>query len=284
MALDAGHAVLCDKPFGRSAAEAEAMTEAAGAAGVVNLVNFEFRHEPARVHAKRMVEDGAIGRPEHLQWTALNSGSRVPLRPMGWLFERAAGGGWIGAWGSHAVDGIRWLLGEIASAEASCRVTIPERLDRDGVLRSCDAEDAFTAWLTLESGASAAIDTSFAAAASIPTHVVIAGSEGVIDVTNDRRIVLRRTDGTREEVELEGRTGDPHAGAMHAWAKDVRDAVAAGEQIAPSFADGLACARVLDALRSGPMAGAAGRVAAVAAGPMAAVAAGPGPMDAPVSP
>jgi predicted dehydrogenase len=250
-ALDAGHAVLCDKPFGRSAEEAAGMVEAAAQAGVVNLLNFEFRHEPARVRVKQMLGDGAIGTPEHLQWSALTSGSRVPLRRFGWLFDRALGGGWIGAWGSHAIDAVRWLLGEVTGAGAQSRVTITERPDRDGVLRRCDAEDAFTAWMAVEGGATVGIDTSFAAAASLPTHVVICGSEGTIDITDDRRIVLRRTDGTKDEVELEGRTGDPHAGALVAWAHVVAGAVTSGEQVAPSFREGLACARVMDALRAG---------------------------------
>jgi len=250
-ALEAGHAVLCDKPFGRSTDEAAAMVKAAADAGVVNLLNFEFRHEPARVRVKQMLDDGAIGSPEHLQWSALTSGSRVPLRRFGWLFDRSLGGGWIGAWGSHAVDAVRWLLGEVTAAGARCRVTIGERPDRDGVIRRCDAEDAFTAWLTVEGGATVGIDTSFAAATSPPARVVICGSDGTIDITNDRSIVLRRTDGTKEEIELEGRTGDPHAGALGRWAHVVADAVTSGQQVTPSFEDGLACRRVLDAMLAG---------------------------------
>ncbi len=250
-ALDAGHAVLCDKPFGRSPAEAQTMADAAAEAGVVNLVNFEFRHEPARVRVKQLLDDGAIGVPEHLQWSAITSGSRVPLRRFGWLFEREPGGGWLGAWGSHAVDAVRWLLGEITAAGARCRVTITERPDRDGVMHRCDAEDAFTAWMTVEGGATVGIDTTFAAATSLPTHVAICGSDGTIDVTNDHRIVVRHMDGSRNDIELEPRTGDPHAGALLGWGRAVAEAVAEGRQITPSFADGLACARVLDALRSG---------------------------------
>jgi len=250
-ALDAGHAVLCDKPFGRNAAEAEAMVDAAEQAGVVNLLNFEFRHEPARLQVKEILDGGAIGTPEHLEWSALTSGSRVPLRRFGWLFDRSLGGGWLGAWGSHAVDAVRWLLGEVTAAGARNRVTITERPDRDGRLQTCTAEDAFTAWMTVQGGATVGIDTSFVAAATLPTHIVICGSEGTIDITNDHRIVLRRIDGTKEEVELPPRTGDPHAGALAGWARALAAAVAEGRQIAPSFRDGLACRRVLDAMLAG---------------------------------
>jgi predicted dehydrogenase len=250
-ALDAGHAVLCDKPFGRSAAEAAAMVAAAAEAGVVNLLNFEFRHEPARVRVKQLLDDGAIGQPEHMQWSALTSGSRVPLRRFGWLFDRSLGGGWAGAWGSHAVDAARWLLGEVTAAGAHCRTIIEARPDRDGAVHRCTAEDAFTAWMTVEGGATVGIDTSFAASVTLPTHVVIVGADGTIDITNDHRIVVRHSDGTKEELELPARTGDPHAGALGAWAHVVAGAVASGEQVAPSFADGLACRRVLDAMLTG---------------------------------
>lgn len=249
LAVAHSRAVLCDKPFGRSAGEAQLMLEEAEAAGVIHLVNFEFRHEPARVHVKRLLGDGAIGRVEHLQWSALNAGSRDPLRRHGWLFDRSLGGGWIGAWGSHAVDALRWLLGEVEDVHAVTSVVIAERPDADGLSRPCDAEDTFSAWMTA-GGASVAIDTSFAAPLTLPTRVTFLGADGVIEVVNDRHITERRPDGSREVVELSRTEGDVHGTAMNRWAEQVRDAVAAGRQIEPSFADGVACARVLDGLRA----------------------------------
>ncbi|MDQ1433062.1 MAG: hypothetical protein QOF40_3664, partial [Actinomycetota bacterium] len=99
-ALEQGRDVLCDKPFGRSADEARAMLADAERSGVLHLLNFEFRQEPTRVALRQVVTDGRIGHPVHLHWTAFNSGSRRPLRRYGWLFDRDAGGGWIGAFGS----------------------------------------------------------------------------------------------------------------------------------------------------------------------------------------
>ncbi len=187
MAIDAGRAVLCDKPFGRSVDEAIAMTEAAEAAGVVNLVNFEFRHQPARRTMKRLLESGAIGRPEHLTYTASTAGSRAPLRPWGWLFDRSLGGGWIGAFGSHAIDLIRWLLGDITRAGATSWINITDRPDLEGVLHRCDAEDAFNGWVELRSGATASVDTSFTAGVSVTPRIVIAGSHGAIENVGDAR-------------------------------------------------------------------------------------------------
>ena len=110
-AVSAGCHVLCDKPFGVNAEQAEEMHDLAEGEEVVHAVNFEFRHQPARRRVHDLVRDGSIGVVEHVQWTSTNAVFRRPLREYGWLFDRSRGGGWVGAWGSHAVDTLRWLLG-----------------------------------------------------------------------------------------------------------------------------------------------------------------------------
>ena len=82
-------------------------------------------------------------------------------------------------------------------------------------------------------------------------RTVVFGSEGTIELVNDRIITLRRPDGSKEDVELPRQTGDQHAGALGPWLQTAVDAVERGEQIATSFADGLAVRRVLDALLGG---------------------------------
>jgi predicted dehydrogenase len=247
-AIAAGHHVLCDKPFGVNTDEATEMLELADAGEVVHAVNFEFRHHPARKWVRELVQGGEIGRVEHVQWTYTGSVFRRPLREYGWLFDRARGGGWVGAWGSHAIDALRWFVGEIRTAAARRRITIPERPDRDERSRQVDAEDAFTAWLDFESGATAVLDSSSSAARTVAHRIVVAGSEGVIEVVGDTKVVLRRADGTRDEFVPEETAADPHLVPMRSWAEVVRDAVRDGEPVTPSFADGLACRRVLDRL------------------------------------
>lgn len=251
-AMRAGHAVLCDKPFGLNAAESETLLAAAEAADVLHLLNFEFRYHPMRERLRSFVAGGAIGKPEHVTWTHHSSGSRVPLRSHGWLFERAKGGGWIGAWGSHTVDTLRWILGEIVDARGARRTTIVARPDRDGAPQLCDAEDGFSAWLTFESFASAVIDSTFAATASLAPRITLSGSDGVIECVGDARITVRRGAELEEHERPTAGDGDPHLEPLRRWATVVRDAVEEGTAPlgAPTFADGLACARVLDLLRS----------------------------------
>ena len=248
------HAVLCEKPFGLDAKEAETLVGAAEAADVLHLCNFEFRYDPMRVLLQSIVADGGVGAVEHVSWVHQSAGSRAPLRRYGWLFDRAKGGGWVGAWGSHTVDALLMMLGPVATAHGICRTMITERPDHAGVAQVCDAEDGFGAWLEFEQGATVAIDSTFAAPVSLAPRIVVTGALGIAECVADARLVVRRADGTREEHDRPPTDGDPHLEPMRRFATVVRDSVEAGVALpgAPTFTDGLACARVLDALKGGP--------------------------------
>jgi predicted dehydrogenase len=94
------------------------------------------------------------------------------------------------------------------------------------------------------------LDSASSAAASVAQRVVVAGTEGVIEAVADAKVVWRRADGTRDEFVVDETAADPHLVPMRAWAELVRDAVRDGAPLTPSFADGLACRRVLDRLIS----------------------------------
>ncbi|MCU1428205.1 MAG: oxidoreductase domain protein [Actinomycetia bacterium] len=258
LAIAAGKAVLCDKPFALNATEAAALFDEAQRAGVVHLVNFEFRREPARIAIAAALRAGAIGSPEHVSWSHISSGSRVPLRPYGWLFDAARGGGWIGAWASHAVDMLRFLFGEVDEVNnASRRIDVIERPDAQGVMRTCTAEDALSATLTVGGDVSVAIDSGFASTVTFAPRFTVFGSDGAIECAGNERVTLRRPDGSREErfAVTPDPGADHHHTAMRNWVIDVRDAVESGaaSKGMPTFADGHACDLVLDQLRAAPI-------------------------------
>lgn len=245
-ALEGGHAVLCDKPFGRNRAEAREMLDAAERSGAVHLVNFEMRCDPVRLALRDLLRSGAIGRPEHVQSTTFLAVSRSPLRRYGWLFDAELGGGWVGAWASHLIDFLRWSLGEIDGVTAELRTVITARPDADGAMHPCTAEDGFTASLRIAEGVTVCVDSSFAAPVTVPPRLTVVGSDGVVEVVGEQRITLTTPTGT-EEVPCGG-AGGGLGGAMGGFALQVRDAVAAGRPAEgmPTFADGLACRQVLD--------------------------------------
>ena len=245
---------MCDKQFALDADEAADLEAEARAAGVVALCNFEFRYAPARGMLRDMVAEGELGRIEHVQMTRLSAGSRIPLRPWGWLFDRELGGGWVGAWGSHAVDTLRSMFAaEVTDVQARLRLDVRERPDERGDLHTCTAEDGFSASLVLSNGASVAIDSGFAAVANLTPRFTVFGSNAIAELAGETRITIRRADGARETVDLaDADESDGHLAPMRRFAEVVRDAVTSGEipAHAPTFSDGRACDAVLDQLRA----------------------------------
>jgi len=180
------------------------------------------------------------------------------------LFDRTRGGGWIGAWGSHAIDTVRWCFGEIVTVDAQSRIDVTERPDDQGVRKRCTAEDGLTASLRLEGGVTVAIDSSFAASAPVAPRLTVIGAAATCEIVSDVRVIVRRADGTSENVTpgmpadatRKGSPGpDRHDDPMLRFAEVVRDVVTTGEVTpgVPTFADGHACDVVLDQLRAAPI-------------------------------
>lgn len=244
-AIEHGHAVLCDKPFGVNSTEAAAMARLAEDARVVNLLNFERRFDPARQRLRALLLDGAIGAPNHFQYSRFIATPQP--RPYGWLCSKALGGGWLGGQGSHLIDACRWLFGEMADAAAVMRTPVGERADADGVRRICDAEDGFTAVLRTETGVTAVIDCAIEAPVATPERTAVLGSTGTLEI-GDTAVVHRTAGGSVASYEVDWQGKAPLAIAMERYTSVVCDAVRAGAAPpdAPTFADGLACAIVMD--------------------------------------
>ena len=89
-AARAGKMVMCEKPLGRNAAESEAMVKAVEAAGVPNMVWYNYRRVPAVTLAKQLIDEGRLGKIFHYRakflqdWTIssrTSAGRRRPLAP-----------------------------------------------------------------------------------------------------------------------------------------------------------------------------------------------------------
>ena len=161
---------------------------------------------------RELVRTDALGPMEHVHWTHLTAGSRVPLRRYGWLFDRDRGGGWIGAWGSHAVDTLRWCFGEVVAVDAQARIDVRERPDEHGELHECSAEDGISARLQLDGGVTVTIDSSFAASAPVAPRLTVFGADAVCEIVGDTRVHVRRSDGSTDDLTPQAASGHRRRG------------------------------------------------------------------------
>ena len=247
-AVEQGRHVLCDKPFGRNADEAQQMLQLVEQAGVRHFLNFEFRFEPQRQKLKALLDAGVIGAPQHYACSAYMSFGRD--RPYGWLYDKSRGGGWIGAYASHVVDALHWMFGEITDVQCLSRTDVPQRCgsgEQQSQLFDCTAEDALIAQFRLVNGMTATLDTAFAAPVNMAPRVVVLGTEGSLECLVDGSLKRKPVSGDPEIYEGVGGYVIPQA--MKAWVATVCQAVEAGTPLAPDFNDGLRCARILDRMR-----------------------------------
>ena len=131
-AAEHGKMVACEKPLAMNVAEAEAMTAAVEAAGVPNLVWFNYRRVPAIALARQVIDEGRIGRPFHYRATYLQDwtiGADVPQGGAGlWRLDASvAGSGVTGDLLAHSIDTAMWLNGPITRVVARTETFITER-------------------------------------------------------------------------------------------------------------------------------------------------------------
>lgn len=107
-ALEAGCAVFCQKPLGRSAAEARAVVDAARRADRLLSVDFSYRFTAGMQQIAPLVRDGALGHVHAIDLTFHNAYG--PDKP--WFYDPAlSGGGCVMDLGVHLVDLALWTLG-----------------------------------------------------------------------------------------------------------------------------------------------------------------------------
>src|SRR3954471_1084017 len=131
-AAKAGKMVMCEKPLGRNAAEAQAMVTAVEAAGVPNTVWYNYRRVPAVTMIKQLLDEGKLGRIFHYRAKFLQDWTISKDLPQGgeglWRLDvNVAGSGVTGDLLAHNIDTALWLNGPIQEVSAMTETFIKAR-------------------------------------------------------------------------------------------------------------------------------------------------------------
>ena len=131
-AAEAGKMVMCEKPLGRSSAESQKMVDAIEKAGVANMVWYNYRRIPAVTLAKRLIDDGQLGRIFHYRAKFLQDWTIAADLPQGgeglWRLDKdVAGSGVTGDLLAHCIDTAMWLNGGIDTVTAMTETFVKER-------------------------------------------------------------------------------------------------------------------------------------------------------------
>lgn len=114
-ALQAGKHVLLEKPLAMSASEGWELVQAAREANVVLATGYQARYIPGHEEMRRLLGEGAIGQ---VSVARTYYGVHRPGPPPEWRQHRdSAHWGALADIGTHHIDLLRMLLGEVAEAK-----------------------------------------------------------------------------------------------------------------------------------------------------------------------
>jgi predicted dehydrogenase len=126
--LAAGKHVLCEKPLAGSSADAQAMTAAAEASGLVAAVGYTYRRSPAISAVRELLAAGELGQVIQFSGRYWEDYALDPATPLTWRYQGGTGSGALADLGSHLVDIAEQLCGPLVTVSgAMVRTALTER-------------------------------------------------------------------------------------------------------------------------------------------------------------
>ena len=186
MAIDvvkAGKAVNIEKPLSDTYENVPELLSELEKNPQPNMMCFSYRFRPAVRYAKKLIEEGKIGKIVSVHIEYLQSGSFIEGRRMEWRFVKAlSGSGAIADLGVHLIDMTRYLIGEINAVCARKSTVVKQRrmLDSD-IIGDVTTDDYCSFLADIDGGAVANfIVTRCAHGHSNTIKYDIFGTDGVI--------------------------------------------------------------------------------------------------------
>jgi predicted dehydrogenase len=276
-----GKHIFCEKPMALTSKQAEEMLKVAEDNKITHYLNHNYRRVPAVMLAKKMIEEGKIGRIFHWRGAYQQDWIVDPNFPLTWQLQKEtahAGPHWD--LNSHSVDLAHFLVGSIKTVSCLTTNFIKERplpsenavafstaKSGNTIMGEVTVEDASLMMVEFESGAIGSFEASrFATGKKNGNTFEIYGSKGSISFDMEKMNELNYFSRDDSEGHQGFRTiqvteavhpyianwwppghiiGYEH-GFIHAMA-DFMKAIENGTEIQPNFRDGVSILKVLEA-------------------------------------
>ena len=273
-AAKAGKIVLCEKPLGRNAAEAKAMTDAVESAKAPNMVWYNYRRVPAVVLLKNLIDRGRLGRIFHYRAKFLQDWTISEDLPQGgeglWRLDvSVAGSGVTGDLLAHTIDTALWLNGPIAEVVAMTETFIKQRQHNlTGRVEPVGIDDASAFLCRFQNGSLATFEATRYARGHKALYTLEINGERASAMWDLHDLHRIQYFDHRDESQVRGWrsvhvTDGDHPYMKHWWVPglqigyehtfvhqfaDFLEALGACQSAAPTFRDGLATDYVTDAV------------------------------------
>ncbi|MEZ4864169.1 MAG: Gfo/Idh/MocA family oxidoreductase [Caldilineaceae bacterium] len=170
--------MFVEKPLGIGAADAATMAAAIEASGVLFQTGYFQRGIPANLFLREQIQQGHLGKITRIRHSNCHAGSLGGWFDTDWRWMAdlaQAGVGGFGDLGTHSLDILMWLMGDIAKVTASIEVVTG---------RYGDCDEAGEALIEFTNGA---IGTLAAGWVDVqhPVNTIVSGTEGHAYVCNN---------------------------------------------------------------------------------------------------
>ncbi len=179
LAAEAGKAILCTKPLGRTAEEALQMLRAVEKANVFHGYLEDLVYTPKTLKSLRSVQRGALGK---VLWTRSREAHPGPHSDWFWDAEQS-GGGAIVDMGCHCIEIGRNFIGkDVKPVEVMCWA--------DTLVKPIEAEDNAIGLVKYASGAISQFEVSWTYRGGMDLRDEVAGTEGTLRIDHFLRTGL----------------------------------------------------------------------------------------------
>jgi predicted dehydrogenase len=178
-AAKAGKHMFVEKPLGITSRESAEMAAAIDRAGLLFTTGYFMRTQPHHLFLKEQVANGAFGKITRARGSNCHSGSLGGWFDTEWRWmadPKIAGVGAFGDLGTHSLDILMWLLGEVASVTADIKVVTG---------RYGDCDETGEALLRFKSGVIGTLAAGWVDVDN-PVSLLISGTEGHAAVIKDK--------------------------------------------------------------------------------------------------
>ena len=262
----AGKHVLCEKPLAMNLAETREMWHAARAADVRHMTAFTYRCVPAMRYLKQLVERGDLGQPLHFRAQRFQDWH---VHSLGWRQWRdTAATGELGDMASHRIDYAQFVIGPIQSVCGMMKQFVPRDTDTEGrPVRPSDTDDWVGFVVEFANGVTGVFESSkmtrgHGSGGHGHDLVEVNGTEAsaIYQLRHPYELQIGRRDGQFETVKVPesfwkspgslrvAGEGDPSVVWRYDQAVEFIESIRENRDARPSFADGVRCQAVVDAV------------------------------------
>jgi len=283
-AANEGKHIFCEKPLALNLADAREILDTANKNKIKHQVGFNYRFAPAVLLAKKLIDEGKIGKIFHVRANFLQDWIIDPDFPLVWrLDKKVCGSGSLGDLGAHFIDLARFLVGEVSTVMGMSKTFVKSRPTSERMIglsgkASADAPrvpvevDDATVWVSeFENGALGVFEaTRFAQGHKNDLSIEINGEKGSLKFIFERMNELQYLSAD-DEPGTQGfrliQASESIHPYMYAWwpvghvigyehtfiheLYEFTESIAKNapqNSICPTFEDGVKCAQIIEAV------------------------------------